>query len=229
MPGIRFAYVTIGDSPQLGAGLLANSLSGTGTPPAANLRGGDVVAQTTAAALTAAGAAVIRMLLAADKAAAYKEGTPVAGIMGVAAWDANTSNLGQIQGSVNAPGVNTGAGAILNFPSISSGMPVDPNTARSRVDYYTASEMNVFLGKLDATSAAATPARNNTLAGLILTTSGGVTTYTIDTGAAAAAQCLRILRCNEQDPLYGSVGGEVFFQFLPAFDQAQTGVNYSTQ
>ena len=172
---------------------------------------------------------VVRMLIAADKTAHYKEGTPVAGIMGVAVWDANTGSTGQIQGSVSAAGVNTGTGVILNFPSISSGIPVDPNTARARIDYYTASEMNVFLGKLDSTAAAATPARNNTLAGLILTTASGVTTYTIDTGAAAADQCLRILRCNEQDPLYGSVGGEVFFQFLPAFDQAQSGVNYASQ
>jgi hypothetical protein len=228
VPGIRFAYVIEGDTPIVGSGLFANLLSGTGAPPAAYVRAGDALVSTTKSTLTANGVAVVRMLLAADKTALYKEGTPVAGILGISQFDASTDGNGIINGNVTPPGVATGAGITYSFPSMSQTTPVDSFSNRSRVQYYTASPLNVFVGALGAGSANATPALNNTLAGLLLTTTAGVTTYNVDTTAGATQQCLTILRCDESDPLYGTGLGRVFFQFLPSFSQATTGVNYST-
>jgi hypothetical protein len=193
------------------------------------LRGGDLVVQTTKSTLTANGVAVVRMLLAADKTAHYKEGTPVAGIFGVAEYDCATDGNGIINGNVTAPNVANGAGITYNFPSNALRVPPDINTGRSRVQIYLANTVNVFVGALNSGSSAATAALNNTLAGFILSTTNGVTTYTIDTNAAAADQCITIIKCDETDPLYGFTGGRVFFQFLPAFCQSLTGVQYATQ
>jgi len=206
-------------------------MTGTGTPPAAALRGGDLVALTTKSTLTAAGAVVVRMLLAADKTAHYKEGTPVAGILGVQEYDASTNSLGQAVGNTAPAGVAVGSGVTYSFPSMAGGIPQDPVTNRSRDQVYSAGQGNVFVAALDATATVGSPALNNTLAGLILTVASGVTTYTIDTGAAAADQCLEIINCDESDPLYvaATAGCRVFFRFLAAFDQSLTGVNYSTQ
>lgn len=227
MPGIQFAY-TLNTGPVATQGtLLANSLSGTGTPPAAYLRGGDLVVLTTKTTLTSGGIVVTRMLLAADKTAHYKEGTPVAGIFGVSPYDAATDANGIVNASVPAPNIATGAAISYNFPSMSGDAPPDTATNRSRVQPFLANLTNVFVGALD--SATASHALDGTLAGFILTVSSGVTTYTIDTGAAAADQCITIIKPNESDPLYNAAKGSVFFQFLPAFCQSLTGVSYSTQ
>jgi hypothetical protein len=229
MPGISFIKCLADDVASIQDGLFANSMTGTGTPPAAYLRAGDVVVATTKSTLTAAAAVVIRMLLAADKTAHYKEGTPVAGILGVAAYGAATDGGGAISGGVLPANVAASSQPIYNFPSAGSGISPDSNTNRDKIQYYPFNALNIFSGVLDATSSAATPALNGTLAGFILTTSNGVTTYTIHTGAAAADQCIIILGCDEVDPLYGSVGGRVFFQGVPSFCQSLTGVPYSTQ
>jgi hypothetical protein len=227
MPGIRFAY-TLNSGPVAAQGfLLANSLSGTGTPPANYLRGGEPVVLTTKSTLTSGGIAVTRQLLAADKTAHYKEGTPVAGILGISEYDCATDANGVINANVPPAGVTPGASVTYNFPSMAQGIPPDSATNRSRVQIYLAGTQNVFVGALD--SATASHALDGTLAGLILTTASGVTTYTIDTGAAAADQCLVIIKPDESDSLYNAAKGRVFFQFIPTFCQAITGVSYSTQ
>lgn len=212
--------------------LLANSLSGTGTPPAAYLRGGDLVALTIASALTASSIAVVRMLLAADKTAHYKESTPVAGILGLAEYDCATDGNGVLNGNVPPAGVTPGASITYNFPSMGQGTPVDSATNRSRIQIYEANLQNVFVGALTTEGAAnANHALDGLGGGLILTTSGGVTTYTLDDDPAAADTCIVFVKPDESDPNYNVAngGGRMFFQFLPAFCQSLTGIQYSSQ
>lgn len=227
MGKLSFAY-TLNSGPVSAQGfLLANSLTGLGTPPANYLRANDPVVLTTKSTLTSGGIAVVRQLLAADKTAHYKEGTPVAGLLGLAEYDCSTDSNGSINGSVPPAGVTPGAQVVYNFPSMSGDSPPDTATNRSRIQVYLFNLTNVFQGYLN--SAVASHALDGTLAGIILSTTSGVTTWTIDTGAAAADQCLTIIKPNETDPLYNAAAGPVFFQVLPAFCQSLTGVPYSTQ
>src|SRR5437868_12920900 len=97
MPGIRYVGTRAGfvDVPDVRAFLLAKSLTGTGTPPAAAIQAGDVLCLTQAAALTdTITNTVVRMLLAADVTAVYKEGTPVAGVLGIARDSASSNASG---------------------------------------------------------------------------------------------------------------------------------------
>ena len=149
----------------------------------------------------------------------------IAGILGVALFGATTSAASQITG-----GPALGYGNInYQFQSIGQGVPTDPKTGCSLIQYAAAVPQNVFKGFLDSTAANATVTLNNTLAGLIQTVVGGVTTYTIDTVLAAGAPCLRILRPEMTDVNYGANGGAVYFQFLENYSQPLLGVNYTAQ
>lgn len=219
MPGIRLAYTLNGRPPVMVEELIGKSET---------IYAGDALALTTNATYAINSVPCVRKVLAADKTAHYKEGTPVAGILGVAEWGGTTNSSGQWTSAALPGGVQPGA-VNYQFPSMGGGISQEPVTAQSRVVLYGAVGSNVFVCALDSTASVATPALNNTLAGLILTTSNGITTFTIDTGAASADQCLRIIRCDESDPLYNNGhGGRVFFQFLGSFDQYETGVNYSS-
>lgn len=218
MPGVKFAYTLNGRPPVMVEALIGKSET---------VYAGDAVGQTTNATYSISSVPAIRKILAGDKTAHYKEGTPVAGIFGVAAWSGTSDANGRWSAFASVGGNQAGAGN-YQFNVMGQGVPTDPNTGQSRWWGYAAAQQNVFVCALDATASNATPALNSTLAGLILTTSGGITTFTIDTGAAAADQCLRIIKCDESDPLYGSAKGRVFFQFLESFDQYFTAVNYST-
>lgn len=239
MPGIAFANQQGGmlGTPSVGKYLLANSMTGTGTPPANGLNAGDLVVLTTKSTLTSNSNVVVRMLLAADKSAHYKEGTPVAGILGVAASSVQTNASGVAQPGPAAGGITTTAS--ISYPYSEPALwGADPASGRNylKVDLFLPG--NVFIGRLDMAAGAITLQHqyDNTLAGFILNTTTGVTTYTVDTGAAAADQCLRIIGPNTQDPLYNTlvaqnaaVGPSVFFEVLDSFSQALTGVDYSTQ
>lgn len=229
MPGIRFAWRESSSPTNVGSGLFANSMSGAGTPPAAYARGGDLCVFTTASALTASSIVVMRMLLAADKTAHYLQGTPVAGIAGVFEYDAGTDSNGIVNSNVSPAGVATGANITYNFPSMAQGVPQDPATNRSRVQYYSATG-NVFCGNLK-TGSTASWALKDKLGGFVLSTTAGVTTYTLDDGAAAADSCIVFVSPDESDPNYNvSAGaGRMFFKILGAFDQNITGVPYSSQ
>lgn len=212
-------------------------MTGTGTPPANALQAGDLVALTTKSTLTSSSNVVTRMLLAADKTAHYKEGTPVAGILGVSA-QAVTTNASGVAGAPPPLGAIT-TNAAINYPLSGPAMQaVDSASGRSYIAVYLFGGRNVFRGRLDMAAGAITLAHqyDNTLAGFILNTTSGITTYTIDTGAAAADQCVRIIGPDEQDPLYNTVvaqsattGPAVFFEVLSSFAQVLTGVDYSTQ
>jgi hypothetical protein len=189
---------------------------------------GDAVALTTNATYSLSSVPALRKVLAADKTAHYLQGVPVAGIAGVAAYGIVTDANGRPSGTPALPATNFG-GVIYDFPGMASGIPNDTNTGQALMQYYAAHPQNVFFAALSAASAAATHALDDTLAGLLLTTVGGVTTYALDTTAAAADKCVIILRPRESDPLYGAVGGSMFFQFVQSFDQTLNGVQYTSQ
>lgn len=239
MGTIRLAGTRGGNTPapEIFQYLLANSLTGTGTPPANAMQYGDLVVLTTNSSLTSGGNVVCRQLLAADKTAHYKEGTPVAGILGVAMSSVQTNASGVAGAPPPLGGVTTNAAIPypLSDPALQQ---TDVASGRSYQRVATFGGNNVFLGGLNTSGGAITLQHqyDNTLAGFTISTTSGITTFTIDPLAASADQCVEILGPNEQDPLYNtSVGtsatvfATVFFRVLPSFAQILTGVNYSTQ
>lgn len=241
MPGIQFSgsEANFRGVPDVNKYLLANSLAGTGTPPAAAVYAGDIVALTQASALTSGANTVVRMLLAADKTAHYLQGSPVAGLLGVCMDDVASSAAGiAIAPPVIAPGVTSGAP--ISYPLSNSGMwGADRATNRNYMKVALFVPGNTFLGRLDMTAGAITLKHqyDGLLAGIIMTTTSGVTTYTIDSATASGADaCIRIIGPNEQDPLYNTTvaissatGPSVFFEVLPSFSQYLTNVVYSSQ
>jgi len=241
MPGCRWVGKIDGSQqavPGILKALLANSLTGTGTPPAASVLAGDIVVRTTKSTITSGGTAVVRMLLAADKTAHYLQGTPVAGLLGVAGDSVSTNASGVSVAPPAIGGIATGAG--IPYPYSGPGMwGNDPLTGRSYLGVLPFTPDNVFGMRLDTTTAAILTTTYQslvgTLGGIIMSTTSGVTTYTLDWAAAAADSCLMILGPNTSDPLYGqavaqnaAVGPEFFFIVLPSFEQTRTGVNYSS-
>ncbi len=232
MPGIFFASSPGGksSSPGVQPYLLANGLIGSNT---ASLPGamyqGDVVVLSLATSLTGTApynVPVCRQLLADDKTAHYLQGTPIAGILGIATYDVQTSGVNT--GGANAGGaglappalgaIATGAG--INYPLSGPAMlGNDVATNRSYQPVVVASG-NIFAARMQlnstdfTTTATVTHQYDNQLAGFKLITTGGITTYYIlpETGlpniaganSAAADCCLEIIGVNEQDPLYNT-------------------------
>jgi len=215
---------------------MANSLTGSGTPPAAACYAGDLCALTQNSSLTSGGQTVVRMLLAADKTAHYKEGTPVAGILGIFS-DSFQSNS---SGIATAPPVIAGiaSGAAINYPLSGPGMwGQDVATNRNYGGVILFQAGNVFMAPLYTGAGSVTLKHqyDDTLGGFTLTTTNGITQYTINTTDTGVDACLRILGPNEQDPNYNKLvaqnayGPMVFFEVLGSFEQSQTGVVYSSQ
>lgn len=222
--------------PGLTPRLLANSLTGTGTPPACNLLAGDFVVLTTKSTLTASSQVVQRMLLAADKTAVYKEGTPVAGIYGVANDNVSTNASGVAGSNPVIGAIATGAG--IPYPYSASAMwGNDVASGRSYGGVMVATDDTIFLGRLYTGGGTVTLTHqyDNTLGGITMATTTGVTTYTINVTDTGTSACILILGPNEQDPLYNTLvaqnaaGPTVFFKIVSSFQQALTGVPYSTQ
>lgn len=237
MPGILYAEAAPGQLPTPNEYFYssANSLSGTGTPPAAAMQAGDVVALTTASALTASSQVVSRMLLAADVSALYQDGSGnVCGVLGVCA-DSFTTNASGVAGAPPALGAVT-SGAAINYPlSVPAMQGNDSSTGRSFMRVHLFRPGQRFKGRLytGGGSVTLTHQYDNTLAGFNLSTSSGVTTYTVS--PAATTKCLTIIGPVLDDPLYGqlvaqnSPGPWVIFEVLPSFSQSDTGFNYSAQ
>ncbi len=217
MPGVYFHTRTSGASivPNKIPYKLANSMTGTGTPPAAQLQAGDLVVLTTASALTAAGVVVCRMLLAADKTAHYKESTPVAGILGVCTATVDTNSAGGATGG----GVSLG-GVIYGNPSEEFTYGVD-STGRGTLNVIVADNATVFRAKLNTGTASG--AIVDTLGGFTLSTTSGVTTYTVNTTDTGVDACVKFTGFNPDDTT------EVYFNILGSFQQYGTGVTYSSQ
>lgn len=235
MPGISFYAPPGGNAPvpDIRDYLLANSLNGTGTPPANSLQAGDLVALTQNTSLTSGGNTVVRQLLAADLAALYKESTPIAGILGIAMDSANSNASGVATTAPPLGGVTTTAPP--SYPYSYAGMQApDDATGRSRERVAVFRSGFSFLGALYVGGGAITLQHqyDDTLAGFKITTTAGITTYTIDVGATT--KCLRIIGPNTQDPLYNVLTGTTFgptviFELLGPYEQALTGVVYSSQ
>lgn len=237
MPGLRFVESEAGFNPvpNIQSFLLANSMSGTGTPPANYLQAGDVACLTQVSALTSSGNTVVRMLLAADVTAVYKEGTPVAGVLGMVMDSAGTNASGVAIQPPPLGGITTSAA--IQYPYSYAGMQApDDATGRSRQRIALFTDGMLFGGNLYTGGGAITLQHqyDGVLAGFNLSTTSGITTFTIDVGATT--KILRIVAPNTQDPLYNTAvanaaarGCEVFFEVLPAYQQWLTNVVYSTQ
>lgn len=217
MPGIYFLQRTSGATivPLKVPYKMANSMTGTGTPPAAELQAGDFVVLTTASALTASGVVVARMLLAADKTAHYKEGTPVAGILGVCTATVDTNSSGAATGG----GVSLG-GVIYGNPSEEFTYGVD-STGRGTLNVIIADGSTIFRAKLNTGTASGSIV--DTLGGITMSTTSGVTTYTVNTTDTGVDAPILFTGFNPDDTT------EVYFKLLGSFQQYSTGVPYSTQ
>lgn len=222
MPGFAFARsASPVSAPRIESGLWPNSQT---------LRDGDLIVYTNNATYTTSSIPVPRNLLGIDKTAHYQQTSVLAGILGVVREPGISNATGVVTSYPVLSTVNAGAAPNYSFVGMSTGRPVDPNTGRSRLEYYPFAPENIFIAKLDSSSANATPALNNTLAGIIISGSTGNFTYTIDTNAVASPndQCLRIISCDESDPLYGNGKGRVYVQVLGSFSQGITNVIYTT-
>jgi hypothetical protein len=234
MPGFAFANKLGNPSgvPTVLPYVLADNLSGTGTPPAANLNYGDLIVLTTKSTLTANSVPVARMLLAADVTASYEEGGNICGVLGVMITSqTSTSATGVAGASSNAyPG-----GTIYPLPNDSARYPAYIQASGRSVLRVAVASDNVFVAALYTGGGSVTlgDQYNNTLAGLNLSTTSGVTTYTVNTGAAV--KCLTIIGPVIDQPGYNTLvaqnaaGPLVYVKFLGAYAQNLIGYNYSSQ
>jgi hypothetical protein len=228
MPGFSFAYRESGASPLRKTFPLAKSMTGTGTPPAATLKNGDVVAYTTVSALTTSSAKVMRMVLAADKTANYEEGGVRCGIFGIlGASDTGTNS------SARAVSAQSNGGAISRTPSMSSMNPLDSN-GHAQETFIAATPDTVFKAQLTAAaaSAAAYLALKGGLAGLTITTTSGVSVYTVDSTITGEGALFIIKDVDPNDSTFKTVFVKVITTGLTptgTYCQNDNGVPYSTQ
>jgi hypothetical protein len=232
MPGCAYGENFAGNAlaPLTPSFYLANSLTGSGVPPAAYVQATDIVCLTTATALTSNAIPVLRMLLAADITALYQNGSGgICGILGSAADDMISNASGYAQ----AP--PTSLGGFQSPGSYASLQYTEPQVGRSqgRVQVFTSNHgfrMALYTGGGAITL---TGQYNNTLAGIHISTTSGTTTYTIDPNATT--KCVQIVAADIGDPLYDTLvaqnaaGPHVYVKILPAYQQFNTGVNYSAQ
>lgn len=227
MPGIKFSYRTTGQPAFKRHYPLAKSMNGTGTPPAAKLQAGDFVVLTTLSTLTTSSTPVIRPLLAADKTAHYEEGGVRAGVLGICDGPVETNSSGLVLASQSAGGV------ITRTPGMASMNPLHAcGQAQDTVIVITADTvLEAQLGTA-ASSAAAFNALVGTLAGITLSVSSGVTTYTLNTSDTGEDLMCQIVGVDTADTTFK----RVFFRILGtgltptgSYMQWDTGVPYSTQ
>lgn len=167
--------------------------------------------------------------------AVYKEGTPVAGILGIAMDSAQSNASGVATQPPALGGITTSAAVPYPYPY--AGMqPPDDATGRSQLSVAVFRTGQVFIGTLYVGGGTVTLQHqlDGTLAGFRLSTTAGITTFQIDTGATT--KVLRIIAPNTQDPNYNKASGivqtgapTVYFELLGTYEQALTGVPYTTQ
>lgn len=223
MPGVRFAKTTAG---QVGVPNTIQALLAGGSAGGVTISYGDFVVRTTKSTLTANAVPVVRTLLAADVTAVYQQGGSIVGILGAAEEDVITNSSGQAIAPAAIGNISTGGQ--VNYPYGLDGLQApDPNTGRNYTRVIQATNGMIYGIKLSAASAAGTLALVGTTAALLLTTVGGITTFTVDTTKATTA-VLQIVDVNTSDPLYGSVGCEVFCVVLPTYQQGLTNLVYTS-
>jgi|GEM_PF-6777253 len=195
MPGFIFAYREGGAPPLRRTFPLAKSMNGTGTPPAAALKSGDLVAYSTLAALTTSAAKVVRPLLAADKTANYEAGGVRAGILGIlGASDVSTSSSGSVAATTSF------GGAILRTQGMASMNALDPN-GHAQETFIIATSDTVFKAQLAVVpaSVAAFLALKGGLGGITITTTVGVSVYTVNITDTGEQLMLNIVDVDESD------------------------------
>jgi len=181
---------------------------------------GEPVCISTASGLTTASNPVARTLLAADIAALYLQGSPIAGIFGFCTEEAVTSSGGVANTQTGVySGKSASAEPISNIPSYGFGLPPDPNISYSELQIAIAYPGQVFRGALKTGTASNLSLG---LAGIDLTSS----TFTVD--PSATTKILNIIGWDQQVPIGGTIN-HVYFEVLPAYCQILTGVNYSSQ
>jgi hypothetical protein len=232
MPGCAYGGNFAGNAvaPLTPSFYLANSLSGSGTPPAAYVQATDIVVLTTKSTLTSNAIPVVRMLLAADITALYQNGSGgICGLLGSAADDmiSNSSGLAQ------APPTSLGGS---QFPgSYASLQYTDPQVGRSqgRVQVFDSNHFQLTPLYTGGGSVTLLGQYDGTLAGINISVTSGVTTYTIDPNATT--KCVAIYQANRSDPNWGKLvaqnaaGPGVFWTVLPQYQQFLTKVNYTAQ
>lgn len=188
---------------------------------------GDIVVLTTNTNHTTSSYPVTRPLVAGDKTAHYQQGTPIAGLLGVAPMSAQTDTNGFAGSPVLPAGVSAGAQPIYALPTVPSGYAVDPNIGYSRIIITLMDGSNEFIANLG--SGTATSVLVGSLAGVTIATSGTNSTYTVDTapsgGAVAGGDaCLIITDYVKRDPNLT----QVYVKAVGLFQQSNTGIMYTT-
>lgn len=156
----------------------------------------------------------------------------IAGLAGVAEYSGITNANAQWNAFTSPGGIQPGA-ATLQLPGMGAALPQDPAVNMGIVPFYAAVYGNEFTGAVNGV--VASPILNNIPCGLIMSLSGGITTYTIDTAPAAGAAIGVISECDQTDPLFNggpggaTNGGRVIFQFNQTYSQLINGINYSGQ
>lgn len=238
MPGFQFAYREGGGQPVREVYPLAKSMAGAGTPPAARLVSGDLVAYTTVAALTTSAAKVMRMLLAADKTANYEDGsTNRCGVYGIAEGAVATNSSGV------AVAETSNGGFLPKVPSLASLNKLALN-GHGQAVFIAATPDTVFKAKLKtaAASAVAYQALRGQLAGVDIAVSSGVSTYTVDSGESGEDLNLVIVDIDPRDTSYLTVfvkfrdeqnsaaaSGDAETLVLGSYCQYRTGFPYTAQ
>lgn len=229
MPGWSYAYMTGSRGGPYRRGFsLAKSMNGTGTPPAATLKAGDVVCLSTASALTTASAEVVRMLLAADKTAHYENGSGVrAGVLGICDAEIATDSAGLALG-VTSPG-----GVISPTPGMGSMNPLNLS-GQAQQTVVIATPQTVFKSQLSTASATAAiyAALVGSVAGINISTTSGVTTYGVATGDTGEDLMLEIVGIDPNDTSFKTVFVRILGTGLTptgSYMQFDTGVPYTAQ
>jgi hypothetical protein len=156
----------------------------------------------------------------------------IAGVAGVSRFSGGTNSSGQWS-SFASPAGNMPGQATFQLPTVGAGIWQDPATGQGLCLYYAAVPTNIFAGALNG--AVAGPAYNGKIGGIIMSVSGGITTYNVDPAPAAGAGIVRILEADQTDPLYNggptgsATGGRVLFQFLESYCQILNSVAYTAQ
>jgi hypothetical protein len=230
MPGCSYYGAEGGNTlpPNIEALYLANNLTGTGTPPAAYVYATDILVRTTKSTLTSNNIPVVRPLIQADITALYQEGGQIVGLLGAAADDFITNSSGVAQ----AP--PTSVGGVVFPGSYASNQYLDPVTGRSQGRVLIFETGQRFLTPLYTGGGSVTlkGQYDGTLAGINISVSNGVSTYTIDPNATT--KCVRIIAANTADPNYGKLvaqnayGPTVIWEVLSTYQQWNNNTNYST-
>lgn len=220
MPGFQLGNVTgVGETGvNYRPVLLGKSMTGTGTPPAATLKHGDVVCLSSHSAVGGSSLIVARMLLAADKTANYEDGSGnVCGIFGVyldADVDTNSSGL-VVAGSVGNGGV------IFSMPSDAASYALDKSALRAQGRVAIFDDTTLWRVKL--ASGTASHANLQGKAGITISTTNGVTTYTANTSDAVGISPFIIEDFDRNDTTY------VYLRCRRAFQQAVLPFVYTAQ